>query len=116
MMAKAPEAFRTIREVSEEIGVRTHVLRFWEGKFLSLKPIKSRNGRRYYRPEDITILRRIKKLLYEEGYSIRGANRVLALKGNKKAEDVKLSPDEYLHRELTKIVTELRQLHQALAS
>ncbi len=72
---KSPHAFRTIREVSEEIGVPQHVLRFWETKFNQLRPLKRGGGRRYYRPEDFELVKRIRHLLYGEGYTIKGAQR-----------------------------------------
>ena len=75
--AKAATAFRTISEVAEELGVAQHVLRFWESKFPAVRPLKRAGGRRYYRPEDVEILRRIRKLLYEEGYTIKGAQKAL---------------------------------------
>ncbi len=75
--AKAATAFRTISEVAEELDVAQHVLRFWESKFPAVRPLKRGGGRRYYRPEDVELLRRIRKLLYEEGYTIKGAQKVL---------------------------------------
>ena len=75
--AKAATAFRTISEVAEELGVAQHVLRFWESKFPAVRPLKRAGGRRYYRPEDVEILRRIRTLLYEEGYTIKGAQKAL---------------------------------------
>jgi len=75
--AKASTAFRTIGEVAEDLGVAQHVLRFWETKFPALRPLKRGGGRRYYRPEDVELLRRIRKLLYEEGYTIKGAQKAL---------------------------------------
>ncbi|BCX17806.1 MAG: hypothetical protein KatS3mg117_1488 [Geminicoccaceae bacterium] len=75
--AKASTAFRTISEVAEELGVAQHVLRFWETKFPAVRPLKRGGGRRYYRPEDVELLRRIRKLLYEEGYTIKGAQKAL---------------------------------------
>lgn len=75
--AKAPGAFRTISEVALELSVPQHVLRFWESKFPQIKPLKRGGGRRYYRPEDITLLRVIRGLLYDEGYTIRGVQKVL---------------------------------------
>jgi len=75
--AKAATAFRTIGEVAEELQVAQHVLRFWESRFPIVRPLKRSGGRRYYRPEDVEILRRIRKLLYEEGYTIKGAQKVL---------------------------------------
>lgn len=75
---KAAQAYRTISEVAEELNVPQHVLRFWEGKFPQLKPLKRGGGRRYYRPEDIALLRRIAGLLYSQGYTIKGVQRLLS--------------------------------------
>jgi DNA-binding transcriptional MerR regulator len=74
---KSVSAFRTISEVSAELDVPQHVLRFWETKFIQLRPLKRGGGRRYYRPEDVALLRRIHGLLYGEGYTIKGVQRVL---------------------------------------
>ncbi len=74
---KAPSAFRTISEVAEDLHIPQHVLRFWESKFPQLKPLKRGGGRRYYRPDDIALLRRISGLLYEQGYTIKGVQRLL---------------------------------------
>ncbi len=74
---KSPSALRTIGEVSQELGVASHVLRFWESKFKQIKPQK-RRGRRYYRPEDVRIIHQIKALLYQQGYTIRGVQRFLS--------------------------------------
>ena len=74
---KAPDAFRTISEVADELDLPQHVLRFWESRFRDIKPMKRGGGRRYYRPEDIELLRGIKHLLYGEGYTIRGVQRIL---------------------------------------
>lgn len=74
---KSATAFRTISEVSTDLDVPQHVLRFWEGKFPQIRPLKRGGGRRYYRPEDVDLLRRIQSLLYREGYTIRGAQRLL---------------------------------------
>lgn len=76
-MEKAPEAFRTISEVADELEVPKHVLRFWEAKFAQLKPMKRGGGRRYYRPEDVALLRGIRLLLYNDGYTIRGVQKIL---------------------------------------
>lgn len=76
-MDKAPEAFRTISEVADELEVPKHVLRFWEAKFAQLKPMKRGGGRRYYRPEDVCLLRGIRFLLYNDGYTIRGVQKIL---------------------------------------
>lgn len=75
--AKAPGAFRTISEVSEALQVPQHVLRFWESKFTQVRPLKRGGGRRYYRPEDVSLLRTIRGLLYDDGYTIRGVQKVL---------------------------------------
>lgn len=74
---KSAAAFRTISEVSEELDVPQHVLRFWETKFSQIKPLKRGGGRRYYRPDDLSLLQRIRDLLYTEGYTIRGVQRLL---------------------------------------
>ena len=75
--SKSPDAFRTIREVSEELDVPQHVLRFWETKFNQVRPLKRGGGRRYYRPEDVDLLRRIRSLLYADGYTIRGVQKLM---------------------------------------
>ena len=74
---KAESAFRTISEVAEELGVQQHVLRFWETKFTQVKPLKRGGGRRYYRPEDVALLKKIHTLLYAEGYTIKGVQKLL---------------------------------------
>ena len=82
-MDKAPDAFRTISEVADELDIPQHVLRFWESRFLQIKPMKRAGGRRYYRPDDVDLLRGIKHLLYGEGYTIRGVQRILREQGPK---------------------------------
>ena len=77
MVQKAPGAYQTISEVSAQLDVPAHVLRFWESKFTALKPMKRSGGRRYYRAEDIQLLQTIKTLLYDEGYTIKGAQNSL---------------------------------------
>ncbi len=84
-MSKSPDAFRTISEVADDLELPQHVLRFWESRFKQIKPMKRGGGRRYYRPEDIDLLRGIKGLLYDEGYTIRGVQRLLKEQGNKLA-------------------------------
>lgn len=74
---KSAQAFRTISEVADELDVPQHVLRFWESKFTQVRPLKRGGGRRYYRPEDVDLLRRIRGLLYDEGYTIKGVQRLL---------------------------------------
>ncbi len=80
-MDKAPDAFRTISEVADEIDVPQHVLRFWESRFTQIKPMKRGGGRRYYRPDDVDLLRGVRHLLYGEGYTIRGVQRILRDEG-----------------------------------
>jgi len=80
---KSPNAFRTISEVADAMGVPQHVLRFWEGKFSQICPMKRGGGRRYYRPEDIEIIGVIRKLLHEDGYTIKGAQKLLKEQGVK---------------------------------
>lgn len=83
-VAKSESAFRTISEVADELNVPQHVLRFWETKFSQIKPMKRGGGRRYYRPEDVALLKRIHTLLYVEGYTIKGVQKLL--KGVSKAQ------------------------------
>ena len=75
--AKSAAAFRTISEVASDLDVPQHVLRFWETKFTQVRPLKRGGGRRYYRPEDVDLLRRIRKLLYADGYTIKGVQKLL---------------------------------------
>ncbi len=81
-MDKAPGAFRTISEVADEIDVPQHVLRFWESRFTQIRPMKRGGGRRFYRPEDVDLLRGVRHLLYGEGYTIRGVQRILREQGS----------------------------------
>lgn len=76
-VAKSDNAYRTIAEVAAELGVATHVLRFWESKFVQLKPTKQSGGRRFYKPEDVALLKYIQQLLYRDGYTIRGVQAAL---------------------------------------
>jgi DNA-binding transcriptional MerR regulator len=80
---KAPDAFRTISEVADDLDIPQHVLRFWETRFAQIKPMKRSGGRRYYRPDDVDLLRGIRRLLYGEGYTIRGVQRILKEQGIK---------------------------------
>lgn len=99
-MQKSVNAFRTISEVAEDIDVPQHVLRFWESKFAQVKPLKRAGGRRYYRPEDIDLLRGIRVLLYGDGYTIKGVQKLLkdqgartvALAGKRGAKAAKPAP------------------------
>lgn len=87
-IAKAPDAFRTISEVSEHLDVPQHVLRFWEAKFTQVRPLKRAGGRRYYRPDDIDLLKGIRALLYNEGLTIKGVQKVLREQGAKHVGEV----------------------------
>ena len=101
--AKSPNAFRTISEVADGIGIPQHVLRFWESKFSQIKPMKRGGGRRYYRPEDVEIIEAIRRLLHDDGYTIKGAQKLLREHGvkavvhqtynNASAEDDNAAPD-----------------------
>lgn len=93
-MEKAPEAFRTISEVADELEVPKHVLRFWEAKFAQLKPMKRGGGRRYYRPEDVALLRGIRFLLYSDGYTIRGVQKILREHGPRYVMDYRRFAEE----------------------
>jgi DNA-binding transcriptional MerR regulator len=88
VLHKAPDAFRTISEVADELDLPQHVLRFWETRFPQIKPMKRGGGRRYYRPDDVDLLRGIKHLLYGEGYTIRGVQRILKDHGSKFVQSV----------------------------
>jgi DNA-binding transcriptional MerR regulator len=85
---KAPNAFRTISEVADDLHIPQHVLRFWETKFPQVKPLKRGGGRRYYRPDDIALLRRISDLLYIQGYTIKGVQRLLRDGGGRLSDDI----------------------------
>ena len=105
MVIKSPEAFRTISEVSKDLSLPQHVLRFWETKFAQIKPIKRGGGRRYYRPEDVDLLKGIKNLLYNDGYTIRGVQKVIKENGSKNVlfsnnkANTKLSQKAFTDRE-----------------
>ena len=83
---KSPQAFRTISEVSNEVNIPAHVLRFWETKFPNINPLKRSGNRRYYRPEDVKLIIRIKTLLYDNGYTVKGVQKLLKENDNKKNE------------------------------
>ena len=87
-MDKAPDAFRTISEVADELDIPQHVLRFWETRFTQIKPMKRSGGRRYYRPDDVDLLKGIRRLLYGEGYTIRGVQRILKEHGIKSVQGI----------------------------
>jgi DNA-binding transcriptional MerR regulator len=117
---KSAAAFRTISEVSDELDVPQHVLRFWEGKFSQVRPLKRGGGRRYYRPEDIDLLRRIRNLLYSEGYTIKGVQRLLREgRGKDDEAEVDGTPqavdgDGGADSELKAVIAELGELRDLL--
>ena len=83
---KSPQAFRTISEVSREINIPAHVLRFWETKFPNINPLKRSGNRRYYRPEDVKLIIKIKTLLYDNGYTVKGVQKLLKENDNRNNE------------------------------
>jgi DNA-binding transcriptional MerR regulator len=107
---KAATAFRTISEVADDLQIPQHVLRFWESKFPQLKPLKRGGGRRYYRPEDIALLRRISHLLYTQGYTIKGVQRLL----DDGAPELPLSEPPQEESALADILAELDAIAVAL--
>ena len=117
---RAPgRAFQTISEVARELDLPAHVLRFWETKFSEIKPLKRGGGRRYYRPEDIQVLRRIQRLLHDDGYTIRGAQRILrdgsvrpGVTDTSPASDANSEPS--MREQLLEIYEELLELRQQL--
>lgn len=111
---KSSSAFRTISEVSQELEVPQHVLRFWETKFSSVRPLKRGGGRRYYRPEDITLLRRIRDLLYAEGYTIRGVQKVLRDNQGKLPDEEPQAVSESRETLLKDVIAELSELRDLL--
>ena len=105
MNIKSPEAFRTISEVSKDLSLPQHVLRFWETKFVQIRPIKRGGGRRYYRPEDIKLLKGIKSLLYKDGYTIRGVQKVIKEIGTKN-----ILPNEIENKSFTDTIKNNNQM------
>ena len=116
MSTKADNALKTISEASALIEVPPHVLRFWEGKFTSLRPLKRSGGRRYYRPDDIALLRRIRQLLYVDGFTIRGAQKLIRSKGACEASTVVADDAELTMRNLSAAVTMLDEVKLRLAA
>jgi len=121
---KSADAFRTISEVADELEVPQHVLRFWESKFPQVKPLKRAGGRRYYRPDDVVLLRRIRNCLYDQGYTIKGVQKLLR-EGALKTDDPPRAPppaaaaprvvkSESLRAELLQIRAELVSLRDLL--
>lgn len=100
LAAKSPEAFRTISEVATELRLPQHVLRFWETRFAQIRPVKRAGGRRYYRPDDIELLRGVRALLYADGYTIRGVQKILREQGVRYVADLgRQAPRKQAHRE-----------------
>ena len=112
--SKSPSAFRTISEVAKELNIPQHVLRFWENKFTLIKPMKRGGGRRYYRPEDLAILQRIQDLLYNDGYTIKGVQKILKKEVNK-SNEVKSNLLQTDRTALNSIVIELEEIKQLLS-
>ena len=116
MTDKSDQAFRTISEVADELDLPQHVLRFWETKFRQIAPMKRGGGRRYYRPQDVELIRRIKSLLHTEGYTIKGVQRMLGQGGvNRLPESMEApqsAPVETL--DLAQIVGELEEIRDLL--
>ena len=96
---KAPGAFKTIGELSQELGVAQHILRYWETKFPQLRPLQRAGNRRYYRPDDVELARRINRLLNEEGYTVRGVQKLLRQRGGGEDERLPELAAEYQPRE-----------------
>ena len=107
-MKKSADAFRTISEVADWLDTETHVLRFWESKFSQIKPVKRAGGRRYYRPKDMLIIGGIKKLLHEDGITIKGTQRIIQEKG--------LSYISDLSRPLETVETEKTRIDEKISS
>jgi len=118
--SKSASAFRTISEVATELNLPQHVLRFWETKFIQIHPLKRGGGRRYYRPEDIDLLRQIRGLLYDNGYTIKGVQKLLrngSAKNSTKAEAEKVAENavpDGSNAELQSILSELRDIQGLL--
>ena len=116
MSTKADDALKTISEVSELIDVPPHVLRFWEGKFVSLRPLKRSGGRRYYRPNDIALLRRIRKLLYVDGFTIKGAQKLIRSKASCDESSILEDGAEFNTQTLSAAMTMLDEVKIRLAA
>ena len=112
MAGKSDQAYKTISEVAELLGLPQHVLRFWETKFRQVSPLKRGGGRRYYRPQDVELLRRIKSLLHTEGYTIKGVQRMLAQGGVKNLPPAK--DEAPATHDLAAIVGELEDIRDLL--
>ena len=123
MAKKSPTALKTISEVAKELELPQHVLRFWESKFTKIRPLKRGGGRRYYRPEDLALLRKIKKLLHDDGYTIKGAQNLFQKNAMTKdsgdltinsAEQKQSSQGNINKSELQEVIEELKFIKSAL--
>lgn len=114
MRSKSASAFQTISEVTKKLSVQQHVLRFWESKFTQIKPMKRAGGRRYYRPEDVLMLERIKNLLYDDGYTIKGVQQILK-KENNTACNVKRDISQKDSVKLNSVLIDLQEIKQLLS-
>ena len=112
MSEKASDAFRTISEVAEHLEIPPHVLRFWETKFTTLRPLKRSGGRRYYRPDDVALLERIRDLLYNEGFTIKGAQEHI---GSRQAGGFAMSGGKGAGDDLAEAFTTLGAARESLA-
>ena len=123
---KSKSAFRTIAEVGDELGVATHVLRFWETKFPQISPMKRSGGRRYYRPDDVELLRKIKELLYDKRFTIEGVQKLIKEKGIKAFVGEEIMPDffepapqielsEQARELIVGTINDLKQIHSELS-
>ena len=120
---KDPEAFRTIGEVAQVLGVKQHVLRYWEEQFPMLKPLTRAGGRRYYRPSDVALIAEINRLLHHEGFTIRGARQALGVKGARPDAVLTMTasrPSEELAHDTAAVAgnftAQLRELREGLAT
>jgi len=113
---KSPLAFRTISEVAAELNLPQHVLRFWETRFLQVNPTKRGGKRRYYRPEDIMLLRQIRSLLYDDGYTIKGVQKLLKKPNNNISNKIQqhYCSDKLMHQKAREVLSELQDIRRLL--
>ena len=112
-MTKSPDAFRTISEVADWLGIQAHVLRFWESKFTQVKPVKRAGGRRYYRPNDMLLLGGIKRLLHEDGLTIKGVQKILREEGISHVVALSQPLDELTQSEMNESTAEAQLVEDA---
>ncbi|MDC0100774.1 MerR family transcriptional regulator [Alphaproteobacteria bacterium] len=116
MNDKANDAFKTISEVSALLDVPQHVLRFWESKFSSLRPLKRSGGRRYYRPDDVAVLRRIRQLLYVDGFTIKGAQKLVRSKASAAKPNASVTASSASDKDLAAAMAMLDDVKTRLAA